>query len=290
MAKVISKYNWRTVPENEEVYAIDNDFILLEKPIFLPASIDPFIVDVTTAVICLTGSIEGAINLKPFKAEAPCLTVLLADRILEKKHISEDFSGLFIIMSKPFTDNLLPNVYERLPLFLSVQDTPCMPLSLEAIDGIKTYFDMLKKVIRVKENPNRMEVAKYLTLAFFFGIGHSIHPTPEDKEKSQNELLAEKFLNLVRENFKKQRLLGFYANKLCLTPKHLSKVVKKTSNKSANDWINDHVVLEAKALLKSTNLTVQQICDKLNFDDQSFFGKYFKRHTGMSPKEYREKR
>jgi AraC-like DNA-binding protein len=290
MKKVTPNFNWRTGLENIEVDAIGNDFILLDKPIFTSISPEPFKVDVTTAMICLKGTTEGAINLKPFKIEASCLVVILPDQILEQKYISDDFSGLFIVMSKKFTDNLLPNAQERLPLFLSMQDNPCLPLSSEALEGVITYFDMLKRVIRVKENPNCMEVVRYLTLAFFYGIGFSLHPQPENKEKSHNELLVEKFLGLVQAHYKEQRLLGFYADKLCLTPKHLSKVVKETTGRPANDWIDDHVILEAKALLKSTNMTVQQICDELDFDDQSFFGKYFKRHTGMSPREYKGKR
>jgi len=97
-------------------------------------------------------------------------------------------------------------------------------------------------------------------------------------------------MHLVQTHYKQERGLEFYANQLHLTPKHLAKVIKETTNKAANDWIDEHVVLEAKALLKSTNMTAQQISDELNFSDQSFFGKYFKRHTGVSPREYKGKR
>ncbi|MDR1673524.1 MAG: helix-turn-helix domain-containing protein, partial [Bacteroidales bacterium] len=77
--------------------------------------------------------------------------------------------------------------------------------------------------------------------------------------------------------------------KLCLTSKHLSAVIKKTTGKSAFEWINDYVILEAKSLLRATNMTVQQISEELNFANQSFFGKFFKRAVGVSPKEYRQK-
>jgi AraC-like DNA-binding protein len=81
--------------------------------------------------------------------------------------------------------------------------------------------------------------------------------------------------------------VGFYAKKLCMAPKYLSAVIKEKTGKSAFEWINDYVILEAKSLLKSTNMTIQQISDELNFANQSFFGKYFKRLAGMSPKSYR---
>jgi AraC-like DNA-binding protein len=98
---------------------------------------------------------------------------------------------------------------------------------------------------------------------------------------------VDRFLNLVQENFREQRDINFYADRMCLTPRYLSRLIKKNSGYFAGEWINNHVILEAKALLKSTNMTIQQISDELNFPSQSFFGKYFKRITGMSPKEYR---
>ena len=92
----------------------------------------------------------------------------------------------------------------------------------------------------------------------------------------------------MKGNYRKERMIEFYSEKLFLTPKHLSKVIRERSGKSAGEWIEDHVMLEAKALLKSTDKTIQQISDELKFPSQSFFGKYFKRRAGVSPKEYRK--
>ena len=83
--------------------------------------------------------------------------------------------------------------------------------------------------------------------------------------------------------------LPIYAGKLCVTPKYLSLLVKNVSNRTAGEWIDNYVVLEAKALLSSSTLSIQEISDRLNFTNQSFFGKYFKQHVGISPTEYRKK-
>lgn len=74
-----------------------------------------------------------------------------------------------------------------------------------------------------------------------------------------------------------------------MTPKYLSLLVKNVSNRTAGEWIDNYVVLEAKALLSSSTLSIQEISDRLNFANQSFFGKYFKQHAGISPTEYRKK-
>ena len=96
------------------------------------------------------------------------------------------------------------------------------------------------------------------------------------------------FLKQVQAFHKQERKVEFYADRLCLSPKYLSQTIKSYSGKTAGEWIDEYVVLEAKVLLRSTNMTIQQIGDELNFPSQSFFGKYFKRLTGMSPKAYRE--
>ena len=148
---------------------------------------------------------------------------------------------------------------------------------------------MLKRIIQIENHPYKLEVARYLTLAFSYGASVDFHNLEENSKKTHNEQVVDKFLHLVQTNYKEQRNLDFYAAKLCITPKHLSKVIKATGGKPPNDLIEDHVVLEAKALLKSTNMTIQQITDELNFPSQSFFGKYFKRVVGMSPREYKSK-
>jgi AraC-like DNA-binding protein len=110
----------------------------------------------------------------------------------------------------------------------------------------------------------------------------------DESKKSKQDILVEKFLAIVMENYRKHRMIEFYSEKLFLTPKHLSRVIKERSGKSSCEWIEDHIMLEAMALLKSTDKTIQQISDELNFPSQSFFGKYFKRRAGIAPKEHRK--
>ena len=285
----ILPFNWRQEVEYFIVGSIDNDVILLDKPFIHSAFHYPFKLDVAAIIICIKGTTEGTINLTPYTTDGACFITVLPGQIMEYKSISEDFSGLFIIMSSKFTDSLIPNVTERLPLSLSVRDNPVIQLDEKALEGMINYFDLLKKVICVKEHPYRLETVRYLTLAFFYGAGVFFHKVSNNKKMTHRETIVDKFLQLVQTNYKKERGLDFYAAKLCITTGYLSKVIKETSNKSANDWIDEYITLEIKALLKSTNMTIEQISDELNFPSQSFFGKYFKRVTGMSPKEYRAK-
>lgn len=102
----------------------------------------------------------------------------------------------------------------------------------------------------------------------------------------RNLLVLRRFFDLVENNFKKERQISFYADKLCMAPKYMSQVIRSASGKLAGDWIQERVILEAKLLLLDGHHNVQQVADALNFSSQSFFGKYFKAATGMSPKAY----
>ena len=97
-------------------------------------------------------------------------------------------------------------------------------------------------------------------------------------------------MQLLKEHYTTQRKIGFYADKLCMTPKYLSQVIHAVSGRHAGDWIRDYVILEAKALLKSRQYTIQQVSDMLNFPNQSFFGTYFKKTVGCSPLTYLSER
>lgn len=293
MKSIIAPFNWRTKLENKKVNSIGNDFVLFDN-LVITSPLDHYFndyyfkLDVTIGVICTRGIMKGTVNLKQISTKAPCLFIVLAEQILHYEYLSEDFSGLFIIMSKKFTDSLFQSSHERFPLLLSVNNNSWTPLNEDELALMVDFYTIVQKIVREKDHPYRTEIVKHLIHAFFYGVGYQFLKIPINDRKSKQELLLEKFLNYVQANYKEQRGMEFYSDKLCMTPKHMSKVIKETSGMSAIDWIDNYILLEAKALLNSTNMTIQQISDELNFPSQSFFGKYFKRLAGVSPKKFRE--
>ncbi|MBQ8060703.1 MAG: AraC family transcriptional regulator [Bacteroidales bacterium] len=103
----------------------------------------------------------------------------------------------------------------------------------------------------------------------------------------RTKTLFDSFLTLVSEYHTSERGMAFYASRLGLTPKYLSRLVKQYSGRSAPDWIDSFVILEAKNLLRYSGYSIKEIVFKLNFLNPSVFYKYFKAHTGMTPSEYR---
>ena len=288
MKTKITPFNWRAELKNSYIDSIGEDFIMIEDPTFLSTIDYPFKLDIFIAMITVKGILKVSVNLKDYTIQQSSLFMVMAEQIIQFKSISEDFSGQFIFMSNNFLSNLLAGPKERLPIFLSVYNEPSLSLDDDGFNSLNMYYKMIQNEIRKEENPYRLETVKHLSQALFYGTVYQYHKTPETGEKTKHEVLMQDFMNLVNIHYKEHREAGFYADILNLTPKYLSKIIKANSGKSANNWIDDYVILEAKALLKSTNMNVQQISDHLNFPTQSFFGKYFKRHVGISPKEYKK--
>jgi len=106
-------------------------------------------------------------------------------------------------------------------------------------------------------------------------------------QTSRKHEIVHGFFTLIFEHYKDAKDVSFYADKLYVSPKYLSALVKRETERSAKDCIDNYVILESRVLLNSS-FTIQEISQQLNFPNQSFFGKYFKKHTGMSPSMYRK--
>ena len=119
-----------------------------------------------------------------------------------------------------------------------------------------------------------------------------IHQESDNKEKSEplthREEIFHQFLRLLFRHYKKERTIKFYAGKLLLSPSHLSKVINEVSPKSVSQWIDEMVIMSAKAMLKSSDMTVAQIAEELNFANPSFFGTFFKKRTNLTPLQYKQ--
>ena len=272
------------------IETIDMDFAVLDDISQVPFFEYPARIEEAVALICLRGTIEASINLKRYIFEANQIVIILPEQILQYHHISEDFSGHFVVMSKRFIDLLQMNIQDTVPIFLYLRENPTMMLSPTELELCLDYYSMLDKTVKMSDNPNRKETVKYLSLALFYSANNIFrrHQISQKRQHSRKEIIFESFYKLVQSHHKEYRSVEFYANKLSLTPKYLTTVIRETTGKTAHNWIHEYVILSAKAILKSSNMTIQQISEKLNFPSQSFFGKYFKRMVGMSPKEYKE--
>nr|WP_320058946.1 helix-turn-helix domain-containing protein [uncultured Bacteroides sp.] len=286
----IAHLNFLTVAASLNNHSIDDDFALFDDVKDFPLYSYPERLEAAVMVLCLQGKWQLEINLKKQQLSSGSLMLIMPEQILQSIEISSDFSGIFILMSKNFIDNIFPKLKGLLPFIFYLKDQPCISIDEEDQKCILDYYTFLLKKAIQNDNHCRKEIAHGLVLALFYDI-YNIYRKQMPQvvvHESRKEELFEQFLHLLNSTFRKERNVIYYANKLFLTPKYLSRVVKEVSGKTAGEWIDDFVILEAKALLKSTGKSIQEIAEELHFANQSFFGKYFKHHTELSPKEYRK--
>lgn len=237
---------------------------------------------------CRQGHARLGINLEEYKIVPHAQVVILPGSIVHVIEASDDLSVFFIDVSVA----LFKEVVARMnPYFLRfLKENPCVVLPGELIRRISGLGEAMEYIYNDRDNCFRSQIAKNHIQSFLMDIydkTQRLFMQEQPENIGRKKELLQRFIQLIHENCTVRREVTFYAGELCITPRYLSTIVQSLTNTTAKGIIDERVILEIKALLKSTDLTVQEISNKLHFPNQSFFGRYFKKHTGMSPLEYR---
>lgn len=243
-------------------------------------------------IVCTNGTLEMDYDDNSVKMEARSILVLLPGHLIHRYLPSADFEGFMISSAISNLTNMLPLLSRVLVCSLHYKENPIITLYEDEYINQVLFRDLLKqKLSRASDHFDYLVINKLCegimceTLNCYSKRIHGSFGT----QCSRGDSLFYRFIVEVENNFKTERSVGYYAGKLYVSPKHLSAVVKEVSGRTAGEWIDSYVVNEIKRLLISTDLSIQEISCKLNFVNQSFFGKYFKSHTGMSPRDFRHK-
>ena len=253
-----------------------------------PCRIDAFIIGVGTE-----GETSVSFNLHEFKLKKDSIFIFTPKNVLQVNS-QQYFKADVIAISPDFMRRINIDIKLLSRLFLSVEKQPCLRLCEAEWAGITGSF----AEIRSESLPRPGDVyspevlrSMIRTLAYkvcrIIGRHIESQPAPETSARSRNDEYFNQFMSELTKHYMQERSVGFYAGQLHLTPKYLTTIIRKTSGRTAAEWIDDYVVLEAKNLLKYSTMSIQEIAYHLNFSTQSFFGKYFRNHTGMPPSAYR---
>ena len=254
----------------------------------------PTRLDAFAILFCSEGSISFTSGLRRHTLDAKMLFVLLPGSILQVESIRPESSVYTVICEEEFIRRINIDIRLLSQLFLHVEKQPCLKLDEKEWTGITRSFEELgAEGTEMPADVYSAEVIRSIirTLAYKVCrvIGRHIETSGERQisARSRNDEYFSQFMNILGKHYTQERSVGFYAGQLNLTPKYLTTLIRKTSGRTAVEWIDDYVVLEAKNLLKYSTMSIQEIAYYLNFSNQSFFGKYFKSHTGMTPSAYR---
>jgi len=249
-------------------------------------------VKVQAAVLLLVrkGSVQVELDLKTYNLEAGSLFIVFPDQVLKAKKASEDFDPVCIACSKNMIEELIIRFDDNTRLILKSRENPLQKLEKVEFERLNTSFEFLKKKFETTEtNPCRLQVLKNHLIALLYEcIGVINEPLNVEVSKTRGQVLFSQFIDLVVEHHREQHSVKFYADELGITPKYLSAVAEEQTGKNAKRWIDEHIALDAKVLLRSSSRDIQKVSKILNFPDVSFFGKFFKRLVGVSPKAYRK--
>ena len=253
-----------------------------------PTRIDAFVI-----LLCSKGSGTFTSNLTRHTLTENSIFVHLPGSIIQAES-TEEIALHAVICEEEFIRRINIDIKLLSRLFLSVEKQPCLRLCEAEWAGITGSF----AEIRSESLPRPGDVyspeilrSMIRTLAYkvcrIIGRHIESQPAPETSARSRNDEYFNQFMSELTKHYMQERSVGFYAGQLHLTPKYLTTIIRKTSGRTAAEWIDDYVVLEAKNLLKYSTMSIQEIAYCLNFPNQSFFGKYFRSHTGMTPSAYR---
>lgn len=236
------------------------------------------------------GGFSVELNLSKYKVTEKSLIVGLPDQIARITEMSKDFKFICIACSRKMFDDLMVSVSNSIPMLLLVRQKPILQPSKAEYASILYSFQYVRSKLK-ERNPNpcidQIVKSAVATLAYEC-IGSLMKTAKPNLTTTKKEAHCNAFINLVTKMHKKEHSVTYYARELFVSPKYLSTVVEKISGKCAKRWIDEFIALEAKTMLCSTNKSIQDISDELFFPNISFFGKFFKRVVGLSPKAYRD--
>ncbi len=252
----------------------------------------PFRLDALSIFLICKGEMSLEIDYYPYKVGENTLLDLIEQHIVQRFRLSKDFMGYNIIVSKDFLSESLGN-NRTLPsdVIVSKRIRPTQSIEVEEVllleECIKKLIYYINQTGHFFQRNLIMSQFIILMMEMSHIIHHKVNENPTPVELNNKEQLISRFLELLKQHSKERHEVTFYAKELCITPEYLTRILKSFSGKTANNWIDNALMTEAKILLRDPNLTIQQIADTLHFSDQSSFGKFFKKHNGESPLGYR---
>lgn len=237
--------------------------------------------------LCRKGWAQVTINLQEYEIVENSQVVLMPGSILRVNGASDDFSIDYLA----FSTDIFREASIRLEssFFGFLIENPCYVLPVENTKSIDGLMRSTTLIYDDQENRFRNQIAKNHLQCFLWDIYDKCHryfSIQQIEGKNRQDEVFKKFMNLVHDYCSSQREVTFYANELCISTKYLTGICRSVTGAPAKKIIDDFAILEIKVLLQSTELTIQEIADRLGFPDQSYLGRYFKRHEGMSPREY----
>lgn len=268
----------------------DKDIIVVDS-IQKFAEINAAHIAMNVIMICTNGRIHAHMNGRPVELKKNQVAIVPQNVVVTNIMISPDFNLKAMFLNNSILQSALHDKMVIWNDIMYVQHNHVITLKSEYLLIFSQFYDMLNMVIEYsQENPFRNEIIHSILSAAILAVCGELKQMlpPSDEKHLRPSTHFQRFIKLLHNSEIKYRPVEHYASELCISPKHLTAICKKYSGKTANDWIREQVLEDIKYYLKSTDLSIKQVCDRVGFSNTSFFGKYVKEHLGMTPMEFRK--
>ncbi len=241
--------------------------------------------------VTVSGTAKIKINGKLHELRPNTLFIFNENTVIEQVKASIRSSGYMITYSRQYLNSIHVDTQDLISIYHGFLGEPCVQVEPAEAAYIHDISKLMRSVLcDYAPTASREKIISSLFAAMFHYVMGILqqHSLPGNGSVSnRTDELFNHFLALLREHCSTERSVEFYAQKMGITPKYLSLILKKKSGRNASKLIDEAVVYEAKRLLKYSGLSIREIAIKLNFASQSFFGKYFKQRVGVSPSRYK---
>lgn len=229
------------------------------------------------------GTIKGVVNHQPVELMTNSCAFYMADSLLQRPEVSADCAFYILGFTTQFAEKLNSQISQN--QLSQVLIRPVWQISETQMQTVKQYIALLRTLIE----QNYTQAVYQLMRSLLLFLAQDYHVDVQSAQTlSRAEQICGQYFSLVEMHCREHHTVEWYASQMCLAPKYLSNVVKQTLGSSPNKYIDEALTRQAKSLLSSTSLSVQQISDRLGFQNQSHFGTFFKRQTGLSPKAFKQ--
>lgn len=268
---------------------LDNEVFIFDDIREFPLNSGPIKLMLPIFALCMQGEISMSMNLTDYCITANSLITLMPNSIIHSCTYSDDFKGLFIGVRPGYSQENVNDLFSILPIVMNFKSAPVINVSDEERNSIQEFHSYIWRKIKTSKSEFSKKSVQHLLQALLFETMdiYKTHMAIDLNKRTRNEDTFYSFISLIESYYRDSRAVSYYAEKLQITPKHLSAVTKAVSGKTAGELIDDYVIIAAKILLCTSTNSIQEISGELNFANQAFFGKYFKQHTGITPGEYR---
>ena len=255
----------------------------------------PFRVDCYVAAYCVEGTVDCSVNLTDYHLTTGTLLLFTPGNIVRitEPEQTEHLRLTLICASTSFITSIGINPSKFLIEAMDVLRDPCIHLSADETEMLHKYVNLALDITKtnpqfIKESIGGLVSSVFYQFAGFLADSKRRQDLETPVRTSRQRQMLEQFIKLAINDHTREHLVGYYADKMCVTPNYLSKIVKEASGRSVPEWLNELLILDAKNMLRHSDMTIKEISARLNFPSQSFFFRFFKNHTGQTPTQYRD--